>query len=357
MNESLLDLLKNLISLPSFSREEDQTADVLEDYLIAHKIKPNRSRNNIWAVNKAFHPDKPTLLMNSHHDTVRPVDGWTLDPFRPQIRDGKLYGLGSNDAGASLVGLLDCFIHYYGKDNLPVNLVFCASAEEEISGPNGISAVLAEMPHIDFGLVGEPTGMRMAIAEKGLVVFDAKVRGKAGHAAREEGENAIYKALEEIEKLKSYNFDRISSVLGKVKLSVTQIRGGIQHNIVPDLCEFVLDVRTTEMYSNQEVFDILKTVGSSELVPRSLRLNSSGIAKDHPMVKAGLSLGIETFGSSTLSDQALMNFPTIKMGIGLSERSHTADEFIEIAEIEQGIHIYQLWVERVILIVAWHQRK
>ena len=348
MKESLIELLKTLIATPSFSREEDSTADVLEDYLIRHKIKPHRFKNNIWAVNMGYHPNKPSMLLNSHHDTVKPVDGWTRDPFLPEIKEGRIYGLGSNDAGASLVGLLGCFLHYNGDRDLPINLVFCASAEEEISGPNGISAVLGELPKIDFGVVGEPTGMRMAIAEKGLVVIDGKVRGKAGHAARDEGENAIYKALKEIEKLRAFKFDRISPVLGEVKISITQIKAGIQHNVVPDLCEFVMDVRTTEKYSNQEVLEILKEITGAEMEARSLRLNSSGIALDHPMVKAGLSLGIETFGSSTLSDQALMNFPTIKMGIGLSERSHTADEYIEIEELEQGFHRYKIWMERLI---------
>ncbi|OJJ14845.1 acetylornithine deacetylase [marine bacterium AO1-C] len=335
-----INLLKQLIATQSFSREEDKTADILEEFIKQQSLTPQRQGNNVWVKSVNFSKDQPTILLNSHHDTVKPVKGWKRDPFEPTEEAGVIYGLGSNDAGASLVSLLATFVYLNALPDLPYNLIYAATAEEEVSGKNGIASILSELDHIDLGVVGEPTEMQMAIAEKGLIVIDAEAKGKAGHAARNEGENAIYKALQDIQWIQNYQFPKVSEWLGPIKATVTQIEAGYQHNVVPDSCKFVIDVRTQECYSNQEVVDILQQHTQSELQARSLRLNSSGISPDHPIVQRGKTLGLTTYGSPTLSDQALMPFTTIKIGVGDSARSHTADEYIKRSEIEQGIERY-----------------
>jgi acetylornithine deacetylase len=339
MKQQAINLLKHLISTPSFSKEEHNTAEIINDFLQKNGVETIRKGNNIWCKSKYFEETKPTILLNSHHDTVKPVQGWTRNPFDASVENGKLYGLGSNDAGASLVSLMAAFLHFH-EQKIPFNLIFAATAEEEISGANGIALVKNDFGKIAGGIVGEPTEMRMAIAEKGLMVVDGIAHGKAGHAAREEGVNALYIALEDIDFIRNYEFAEVSEVLGKTKLSVTQIEAGTQHNVVPDTCKFVMDIRTTEKHTNEGVFEFLQQHLKSEIKARSFRLNSSGIELSHPLVKSGLSLGLEYFGSSTLSDQALLDFPTVKMGVGKSERSHTADEFIYLREIEEGIDLY-----------------
>lgn len=334
-----IELLKQLICIPSFSKEEDRTADLIQTFLRDKGVPTKRLLNNVWAFNKYFDKDKPTILLNSHHDTVKPNAGYTKDPFAPIVEEGKLFGLGSNDAGASLVSLMAVFIHFYeNKGNY--NVVFVASAEEEISGKNGIEVVLPELGKVDFAIVGEPTQMQMAIAEKGLMVLDCVARGRSGHAAREEGENAIYNAMKDIFWFQNYQFDRTSELLGEVKMSTTIIQSGSQHNVVPDKCFFTVDVRTTDVYSSQETLEIIRKNVSSDVMPRSMRMNPSAIPIDHPIVKAGIRMGRRIYGSPTSSDQALMNFPSLKMGPGDSARSHTADEFVWINEIEEGIKLY-----------------
>jgi acetylornithine deacetylase len=338
--QEAIELLKQLIALPSISREENLSADLLANYLSQKAYQVQRKMNNVWVYCLDYEPTKPTLLLNSHHDTVQPNQGYTHNPFAPTIEGNQLFGLGSNDAGASLVGLLATFLYLDKSKTLPFNLIFAASAEEEISGANGISLIINDLPTIDLAIVGEPTQMQMAVAEKGLVVLDCVAYGKAGHAAREEGENAIYKALHDIQWLQTYEFPQHSPLLGKVKMSVTQIEAGYQHNVVPDICKFVVDVRTNEFYANELILRTLQQNLQSEVKARSLRLNSSSISVEHPIVKQGLALGLTYFGSPTLSDQALMPFPSLKIGIGDSARSHTADEFIYLSEIESGIKIY-----------------
>lgn len=340
MHQQVIDLLKSLIRTPSFSKQEDKTAEVLQAFFSKKKVTTARLGNNVWAKNEYFDEQQPTVLLNSHHDTVKPASGYTNDPFNAFEQDGKLFGLGSNDAGGALVSLIAAFLHFYHRQDLPFNIMLAASAEEEISGKNGIAALLPSLGDIWVGIVGEPTLMQMAIAEKGLMVVDGIAHGKSGHAARNEGENALYKALEDIEWIRTHDFERKSEVLGAVKATVTQIEAGTQHNVVPDRCSFVIDVRTNECYSNQEVFEILQANTKSELKARSFRLNSSGIALDHPLVKSGLELGWSYYGSPTLSDQALMSFPTLKLGPGDSSRSHTANEFIFLDEIRLGIEGY-----------------
>lgn len=332
-------LLKTLITIPSYSREEKELADYLQSYIESLGYSTGRIENNIWIIGSNFDHSKPTLLLNSHIDTVRPSSGWEKNPHSPIEEDNRLYGLGSNDAGASLVSLLHVFFLLTQKEQ-PYNLIFAASAEEETSGKNGMELLLKELPHLDFALVGEPTGMRMAIAEKGLMVVDCIAHGKSGHAARNEGVNAIYQVLNDIEWIQKTELPKVSDFLGPVKMSVTMIHAGTQHNVVPDECSFVVDVRTNEHYSNQDVFKILKENLSSEIQARSFRLTSSGVAPDESIVKKGVSMGLSYYGSPTLSDQAFLHFPSIKMGPGLSSRSHTADEYIELTEIERGIEIY-----------------
>ncbi len=346
-----LRLLKSLIAAPSPSRKEDLTARILEDFFAERRIETHRKGNNVWAYNRYWREGKPVLLLNSHHDTVRPAEGWRRTPYEPDLEGGLLYGLGSNDAGGALVALIAAFRHFYEGRDLPFNLILVASAEEEISGSGGIAAVLPELPEIWAGIVGEPTGMAIAVAEKGLMVIDGEARGIAGHAAREEGVNALYIALEDIRTLRNFSFEKTSPTLGPVKISVTQIQAGSQHNVVPDRCQFVVDVRTTDAYSNEEVHVRLQKAVQSTLNPRSFRLNSSGIPNTHPLVQAGLMLGLPTFGSPTLSDQALMRFPTVKIGPGDSARSHTAEEFIALQELEEGIEKYVALIENCGIII------
>lgn len=337
----VLELLKSLIATPSFSKEEQNTADIIERFLESNGVRTKTHLNNIWAQNLHFDPAKQTILLNSHHDTVKPNKGYTLDPFKPLIIDGRLHGLGSNDAGGCLVALMAVFIYYYQRTDLKYNLVFAATAEEEISGHNGIEALVPRLGTIDFGIVGEPTQMQMAVAEKGLMVIDAIATGKAGHAARNEGESALYKAIEDIEWIRNYSFDKLSDLLGPVKMSVTVIETDNKaHNVVPAQCKFVIDCRVNELYSFEEILSILKANLKSEIQPRSTRLRSTSISLDHPLIIAGKKLGRTYYGSPTTSDKALMPFPTLKMGPGDSARSHTADEFIYIDEIREGIDLY-----------------
>ncbi len=335
-----IDLLRQLIQTPSFSREEESTALLMANFFQQNNIPFHRQGNNLWAIHPEYSDKKNTILLNSHHDTVQPNKGWQRDPFTATLEGDVLYGLGSNDAGGPLVSLLATFVHFFEKKELPFNLIMAATAEEEISGKNGIASILDQLGAIDAAIVGEPTSMDMAIAEKGLMVIDAEARGQSGHAAREEGVNAIYLALQDIEWIRNYRFEKVSPLLGPVKMSVTQIEAGYQHNVVPDSCTFVMDVRSNECYSNEELFDILQQHTRSELKARSFRLNSSGIAPDHPLVKAGEKLGLRTYGSPTLSDQALMPFPSLKLGPGDSARSHTADEYIRLSEIRRGMELY-----------------
>jgi len=335
-----IELLKLLISTPSLSKEEENAAKIIRDFLTGEEIPFKSKLNNTWAYNKYFDKGKPTILLNSHIDTVKPVKGYTLDPFMP-IEDGdKLFGLGSNDAGGSLVSLLAVFIHFYNRMDLPHNFIFAATAEEEITGQNGLQIVLPEIFPVEFALVGEPTQMELAIAEKGLLVLDCYAYGKSGHAARNEGENALYKAINDIEKLKNFRFEKNSDTLGEVKITVTQIEAGTQHNIIPDVCHFVADVRTNEHYSNQEAYQIIDKLIESEVKPRSFRLNSSGLSESHPFAQRIKSMGIKTYGSPTTSDQTIITFPSAKMGPGDSRRSHTADEYIYKSEIIAGIELY-----------------
>lgn len=332
-------LLKELIEIKSISKEEENTASHIEHFLNDKGIDAQRIQNNIWAKNKHFSPSKPTLLLNSHHDTVKPNAGYKNDPYQAIESDGKLYGLGSNDAGGCLVSLLSTFLHFYDQE-IPYNLIFLASAEEEISGKGGVGLALQELGDIEFAIVGEPTLMQMAVAEKGLMVLDCTVKGKAGHAARNEGENAIYKALSSVAWFKNYRFERESEWLGPIKMTVTQINAGTQHNVVPDTCHFVVDVRTTDTMTNWQVLEHIEHSVDCEVVARSTRLNPSSISIDHPIIKAGESMGLKKFGSPTLSDQALMPFPSLKIGPGDSARSHTADEYIHTNEIKEGIELY-----------------
>lgn len=332
-------LLSEMIAIESFSREEKQVADFLERYLEERGYVVSRSGNNIWLMSPGFDVARPTVLLNSHIDTVKPVAGWIRDPFTPVVENGCLYGLGSNDAGASVVSLLYAFMHLSAQPQ-SYNLIYAATAEEEVSGKNGIESLLRELPKIDFAIVGEPTEMNAAVAEKGLMVLDCIAYGKAGHAARNEGENAIYKALADIQWFQNFAFEKVSDLLGPVKMSVTVVNAGTQHNVVPDKCSFVVDVRSNELYSNEEILAIVKKHVSCEVTARSTRLSSTATPLGHPVVKRALELNRNVYGSPTLSDQALMPFASVKMGPGKSERSHTADEFILTAEIEEAIELY-----------------
>lgn len=334
-------LLKKLIATPSFSKEENKTADIIENFLQEKKIKTNHYLNNIWAVNKHFDEKKITVLLNSHHDTVRPNPGYINDPFAAKERNGKLFGLGSNDAGGPLVSLIALFLQYYDVENLPFNLVLAATAEEEISGHDGIEILLPKLPKIDFGIVGEPTLMQMAIAEKGLLVLDCTVHGIAGHAARNEGVNAVYKAMKDIEWFSSFQFAKSSAFLGAVHMAVTSITTQNKaHNIVPSECTFIVDIRVNELYTFEEIISEIRNNVECNVVPRSTRLKPSFIAEKHPLVLAGNMLGMKSYGSPTCSDRAMMDFPTLKIGPGDSARSHSADEFIFIDEIKDGIGKY-----------------
>ena len=335
-----VELLKAIIEIPSLSREEKAVADYLEVIFRNWGLNPSRSGNNLWMRNAKWSDKKPVILLNSHLDTVWPARGWSYLPYKATVEGERITGLGSNDAGASVVSLLATFRHFNSADNLPFNLLLCTSAEEEVSGENGVGSILDKLGKIDVAIVGEPTKMQIAIAEKGLVVLDCEAKGKAGHAARNEGENAIYKAIKDIQILEKYRFPLESEVLGPVKITVTQIEAGQQHNVVPDSCRFVIDVRTNEFYSNEEAFNIIADLIQSEVRPRSFRLNSSGISADHPLVLRGIEIGLDIYGSPTTSDQAVIPYPSIKLGPGDSARSHTADEYILIGEIHQGIDFY-----------------
>jgi len=342
-----ISLLKELISIPSFSKEEDKACAEIIRFLSERNMKTHRKQNNVWVKNKYFNENKPVLLLNSHLDTVRPSESWTRKPFEPTMEGNKLFGLGSNDAGASLVSLLAAFLYFYDKKALPYNLILATTAEEEISGKKGISAILDELGPIKLAIVGEPTQMQMALAEKGLMVIDATARGESGHAARDEGINAIYQAIEDIQWIQGHRFPEVSPYLGEVKMTVTLIEGGTQHNVVPDTCHFVIDVRTNEHYSNRQVYEVINKNTKSLLTARSFRLNPSGIRDDHHIVSCARQLNISCFGSQTTSDQALIPFDTVKIGPGDSSRSHTADEYICMEEIEDGIKKYIQLMEKL----------
>lgn len=334
-----VDLLKRLIATPSVSRDEAAAADVMEGYMQEKGLSPQRSGNNLWCMSDGFDAENPTILLNAHIDTVKPVAGWQHDPFTPVVEDGKLYGLGSNDCGGGLMALLQAFMILRAEKN-SFNLVYLASCEEEVSGKNGIESVLSLLPKIDFAIVGEPTGMQPAIAEKGLMVIDATAHGKAGHAARNEGDNAIYHAIKDIQWLAEWQFPKQTDLLGPVKQTVTIINAGTQHNVIPDACTFTIDVRSNECYTNEEIFAFFQEHLTSELKARSFRLSSSSIPMEHSFVQACIREGLTPFGSPTLSDQALMRFPSLKLGPGESSRSHTADEYIKISEIDDAISLY-----------------
>ena len=342
-------LLKQLISTQSFSREEEGTAALIEAFFQRKGIPFHRKKNNIWAYNRYFDASKPTVLLNSHHDTVKPNPSWTLNPYEPLEQDGKLFGLGSNDAGGSLCSLIVTFCYFYDNPHLTYNVVMAATAEEEISGREGLELIVPDLPPIDFAIVGEPTEMHLAVAEKGLLVLDCIAHGKSGHAAREEGENAIYKAIDDIQWIRSYQYPKVSPTLGPIKMSVTIVNAGTQHNVVPDSCKFTIDVRVTDQYTLEEIIDIINKNIKSEIAARSIRLRPSSIPMEHPIVQAGVRLGRTTYGSPTTSDQALIDCPSLKMGPGHSGRSHTADEFIYLHEIEEGIVQYIKMLEEVIL--------
>jgi len=343
-------LLKNLIETPSFSSEEDQTAVLIENWFEQHEIPFQRTENNVWAVNKYFDTSKPTLLLNSHHDTVKPNNGYTKDPFKAIVEDGKLFGLGSNDAGGCLVSLIATFTHFYQHKNLKYNLVLVASAEEESSGENGLNSMLSVIPKIDVAIVGEPTLMHLAVAEKGLVVFDAVIKGTPGHAAHPNDDNAIYNTIDVLKWFRDFQFKKSSEALGDVKMTVTQINAGKQHNAVPADVTLVVDVRVNDKYSNSEIAELLiNNAPCDHIIPRGLKLNSSSIPIDHELVKAGIGIGRTPYGSPTLSDQACLSCPSLKLGPGDSTRSHSADEFIYINEIEEGIKIYIDLLNRVIV--------
>ena len=339
-------LLSHLIATPSVSRDERRAADIMEEELTRCGFTPHREANNVWAIGPCQREDRPTLLLNAHIDTVKPVASYTRNPYEPSLEDGTLYGLGSNDCGGGLVSLLQVFRELSVSERCPYNLVYLASAEEEVSGKDGISRALPLLPHVDVAIVGEPTGMQPAVAEKGLMVVDITAHGKSGHAARNEGVNAIYEALDDLCWIRSHRFDRVSRFLGPTKMQATVVNAGTQHNVVPDECKIVVDVRTNELYTNEEVFDIISSHCKSECRARSFRLHSSRIDLNHPLVERCVALGLQPFGSPTLSDQALMPFASLKLGPGQSARSHSADEYIKVSEIEHAIGLYLRLLER-----------
>jgi len=351
MNEltaAAIDLLKDLIATPSFSKEENKTADRIGEWFDHYKIPYHRVGNNIWAQNKAFDPQKPTLLLNSHHDTVKPNTAYTNDPFEPKIENGKLYGLGSNDAGGALVSLIALFTLFYDVEEPKYNLVMAASAEEEIAGQDSLRGLLSELPKIDVAIVGEPTEMHLAVAEKGLLVFDAVIKGTPGHAAHPNDDNPIMKLPKVLEWFQNFSLEKQSDFLGEVKITVTQVNAGKEHNVIPASVNLVVDVRVNDQYSNEELAKILTEAAPCEMTPRSLHLNSSSIGMDHELVQAGIALGRKTYGSPTLSDQAALECPSLKMGPGLSTRSHSANEFIFVHEIEEAIEIYIQLLKKIL---------
>lgn len=339
-----IEVLKRLISIPSISRNEEDTAEFLFRYLMELGAEPRRHFNNVWAVAPGYNPSRKTLLLNAHHDTVKPTSGYTRNPFAAEISDGKLYGLGSNDDGASLVSLIEVFMLFRDKQ-LPFNLIFAACAEEEVTGEKGMRAMLTLWQQLDMvphmAIIGEPTDMDAAIGERGLVVLDCIATARGGHAARREGENALYKAIDDINTLRKLRFTKVSQLLGQVKITVTQIEAGRQHNVLPERCKFVVDVRTTDAYTNEETVELIRAAIKSEAMPRSTRIRASAINEHHPLVLAALKAGAKAFVSPTTSDQSVLPMvDTLKIGPGKSSRSHTADEYIEIAEIDRGIKTY-----------------
>ena len=346
-----VELLQALIATPSTSRDEARTGDLLFAFLADHGAAPERLYNNVWARAEGFDPRRPTLLLNSHHDTVRPAASYTRDPYAPTLEEGRLYGLGSNDAGASVVSLAETFLTFRTR-RLPFNLVVALSAEEECMGEHGMRALLPALGPIDMALVGEPTGMQAATGERGLVVLDCTAHGRSGHAARGEGINALYIAMDDIARLRTFRFERESQLLGPVGIAVTQIEAGTQHNVVPDTCRFVVDVRTTDAYSNEEVVEQLRAVLHSDVVPRSTRIRAAAVGDDHPLVRAARAVGRQTFVSPTTSDRTLMPFPSLKMGPGESARSHSADEFVLVAEVHEAITIYEQYIEQLAKLYA-----
>jgi acetylornithine deacetylase len=350
LQKKATDLLKQLIATPSFSKEEDNTATLIENWLRQQHVESNRLQNNVWATNRHYDASKPTILLNSHHDTVKPNRSYTLDPFEPLEKDGKLFGLGSNDAGGALVSLIAAFVHFHERAQMSHNLILAATAEEEISGHHGIELLLPELGRIDWGIVGEPTTMQLAVAEKGLLVLDCVAHGQAGHAAREEGENAVYKAIPDMEWFRSYRWSRVSDLLGPVKMSVTVANTDNKaHNVIPSQFHFVVDVRVNELYHFEEILETIRSYVQCDVNPRSLRMRSSSIPIDHPVVRAGISAGRKYYGSPTTSDKALMPFPALKTGPGDSARSHTADEYIFVREIHEGIVSYIQLLETLLL--------
>ncbi|AZB29503.1 M20 family metallo-hydrolase [Chryseobacterium balustinum] len=343
-----VDLLKKLIEIPSFSKDEYNTSVEIENFFKKNNIPTKRFKNNIWAVNKNFDVFKPSILLNTHHDTVKPNKAYTLDPFLPIEKDGKLFGLGSNDAGASLVSMAQVFLHFFDKEDLQYNLIIALTAEEEISGFDGIEALFSQLPNIELAIVGEPTQMNLAIAEKGLLVIDGEMKGTPSHAAHPNDDNSIVKCMEDLQQILNFKFPKVSDYLGEVKVTLSGIHAGVQHNVVPESCVFTLDVRVTDEYSNQEAFEIIQAQMKSTLTARSFRLNSSKIEMDHPFVQAGLEIGRTTYCSPTSSDQAIIPCTSVKIGPGDSTRSHTADEYIYIKEIEEGIAIYIEILEKVL---------
>ena len=340
LTQNAIALLQDLIRLESFSGAEDRTAARIEEWFSSYEIPFQRKDNNIWATNKHFDIQKPTLLLNSHHDTIHPNQGYTRNPYNPDIEDGKLYGLGSNDAGGALVSLIACFTHFYNQENLDYNLLMVASAEEENAGKKSLRYLIPDLPKIDVAIVGEPTLMDLAIAEKGLVVFDLNLKGTASHAAHPNEDNPLMKLPKLLKAIEELEFDKVSPLLGPVKATLTQVNAGSQHNVVPSEVNMVLDVRVNECYSNKEIEQIIKSSLDCEVKARSLKLRSSSINPDHPLVKAGITLGKKTYGSPTLSDQAGLDCPSLKLGPGDSTRSHSANEFIFVREIEEGITFY-----------------
>lgn len=346
--QEAIELLQALIRTPSVSRDEARTADLVESLLAGKGVVSERLHNNVWARAEGYDPARPTLLLNSHHDTVRPAASYTRDPFAPTIEEGRLYGLGSNDAGASVVALTETFLTFRRRE-LPFNLILAISAEEECMGEHGMRALVPALGTVDMALVGEPTGMQAAAGERGLVVLDGTARGKSGHAARGEGINALYIALEDIERLRSFRFERESALLGPIGIAVTQIEAGTQHNVVPDTCRFVVDVRTTDAYTNEETVALLRAAVRSELTPRSTRIRAVALDAEHPLLRAARAAGRTSFVSPTTSDRTLMPFPALKMGPGDSARSHTADEYILPEEIADGIAVYRRFIENLAL--------
>ena len=335
-----VELLKKLIATPSVSRNEKDAADIMEQTIRSYGFEPQREANNLWIIDPHYDESRPTLLLNAHIDTVKPVASWSRDPFSPDVEDGVLYGLGSNDCGGGLCSLLQIFRMLTEKPQ-SYNLIYLASAEEEVSGKDGITRALPLLPHIDLAIVGEPTGMNPAVAEKGLMVLDVIAHGKSGHAARNEGVNAIYEALDDMRWIRDYKFEKVSEFLGPTKMTLTVVNAGTQHNVIPDKCTMLVDIRTNEFYDNEEVYEFIRQHLKSEVKAHSFRLKSSRIDPEHPLIKKCVAMGMKPFGSPTLSDQALMHFPSFKLGPGESSRSHSANEFIRISEIRDAITKYE----------------